>query len=707
MIYLSYPPVLLLLDVLLSYVSSFLVYNYQPLYSLNTIWLVYLSKLPLLGVVSQKLPRPPWIPSTLLYVLTLCLAPPLHQSLRFLLSSQSPELHSGLWHSLLCHLPLSLSCLLWDLLSPLVFTKEDPARNGNGKKKDRENFIRLLKLSKPDWPFLTPAFGFQILALIFEMFIPYYMGRVIDILSNNYKESEFLTAICLMAAFSIISSLFAGCRGGLFMFCMSRLTHRLRGLLFRAFIKQDIAFFEKTKTGEMTSRLSHDTGVVSRSIAGNVNITLRMLVQCVGHYYFMISVSLRLTLLSLISTPLIMITQILYNKYHKELVQKVQDSIADSSDVAKEIIETVNNVKSFAAEEEEAKRYAASLSKTHRLRTFRDLAKMLYLLAIRFIALATQVMLLCFGYSLTKIGTISSGQLVSFMLFQMESGDYLRSLIANLSEITHSASAATKVFQYMDQEPQVSRNGSLCPEELPGVFDFKNVTFSYPSRPEQPALKNVSFTLKPGTVTALLGPSGGGKTTCVSLLERFYEPQSGQILLDGRPLADYKHQYLHSKVALVAQDPVLFAGTFRENIGYGLQHLSNEQLETAATRAKVKEFINGMEKGYETDVGSSGRQLGAGQKQRIALARALSRQPKLLILDEASSCLDVETEHDIQQSLQTIPGLSLLIIAHRLRTVRRADLILVLEGGQLVESGTHEDLVEKKGVYCKLLQMSE
>ncbi|XP_068106353.1 antigen peptide transporter 2-like [Hyperolius riggenbachi] len=699
-----FPIIVFFSDSFLSHVLTFLVYRNYPVYFLDAVWLVYLVKVPLLRGVSQKLACPWWIPSPQLYALTLCLAPPLYQTLQYLLTSQAPELHAGLSNSLIYHLPLSLACLLWDLLSPLIFHKEDPEGNGNGQKKDRENFIRLIKLSKPDWPFLSGAFVFLTLALTLELSIPYYMGRVIDILSNNYKEAEFLMAIGFMSFFSITSSISAGCRGGLFIFCHSRLTHRLRGLLFQAFAKQDIAFFETTKTGEITSRLSNDTTLVSRSIAANVNITLRMLVMCVGHYCFMIAISWKLTLLTLISTPLIWIVQSLYNKYHQDVVKKVQDSIASSSDLAKEIIETVKTVKSFAAEEEEAERYMESLMKTHRLQTWRDFVRAVYLLAIRTVNLGTQVVMLCYGHNLIHSGAISSGQMVSFMLYQIESGDYLRSLFQMLSEITHSAGAATKVFQYLDQEPEVSRAGTLCPENLRGEFEFRNVTFSYPSRPETPALKNVSFTIKPGTLTALVGPSGGGKTTCVSLLERFYEPDSGEILLDKRPLAEYKHQYLHTKMALVAQDPVLFAGTVGENIGYGLQNPSKEHLVTAARKSKAENFIEHMEKGYDTDVGSCGTQMGAGQKQRIALARALSRRPNLLILDEASSCLDVETEHEIQQSLQNIPGLSLLIIAHRLRTIQNADQILVLEGGRLVESGTHDELIKKENYYHNLLK---
>ncbi|XP_069800382.1 antigen peptide transporter 2 [Dendropsophus ebraccatus] len=690
-------PLFLLLDSSLSYITSSLVFGYA-VDPLSAVWLVYLSKAPILAVISYR----QWIPSSPLHVVTFSLAPPLYQTLRFFLSSQSPELYPVLSHSLLYHLPLLLSCLLLDLILLLTNNKE-PSCGDESEQSRRENFIRLVKLSKPDWMYLCPAFVFLTLALIFEMWIPYYTGRMIDILSNHYKEKEFLSAIIYMAVLTISSSLFAGCRGGCFIFSLFRLTRRLRLLLFRAFIKQDIPFFETNKTGDISSRLSNDTALVSRSIAANVNITLRTLIKCVGYYYFMFSLSWRLTLLSLLSMPLISAVQHFYNIYHEDLVRRVQNSIADSSHIAKEIVESVKTVQSFAAEEEEVKRYEESLTKTHVLQIKRDTVRALYLLIIRIINLGAQVSMLCYGHTLILRGEISTGAMVSFIIYQMESNDYIRGLIHMLSEITHSAGVASKVFRYLDREPQISPAGSLRPKDLRGEFEFKNVTFYYPSRPDTPAVQDLSFRLPPGSVTALVGPSGGGKTTCVSLLERFYEPQSGQILLDGRPLADYDHQYLHSKVALVAQDPVLFAGTVKENISYGLSDKSNERVRTAAGQAKAENFITNLKKGYNTDVGDSGAQMGAGQKQRIALARALARTPKLLILDEASSCLDVETEHEIQQSVQNIEGLSVLIIAHRLRTVESADQILVLEGGRIVERGKHAELLQRNGTYSRLL----
>ncbi|NP_001085260.1 antigen peptide transporter 2 [Xenopus laevis] len=699
---LSFPVILFMADFFLNYFAAKLIYKYYPYEILGALWLLSLIKFPVLAIVSVRLKCPAWVTSQLTFVLTLCLSIPLHQTLRFLFSSHVPEMHSSFPGSFLSHLPPIFACFLWDLVSPKLLPKSTEGE-ANNKKRERDNFIRLVKYSIPDWLPLCGAFVFLTLALIGEMFIPYYMGRVIDILSTNYNEREFLVAMFFMATFSITSSIFSGCRGGLFMFSLARLTQRLRLLLFRSVIKQEIAFFEDNKSGDITSRLTHDTARVSRSIAANVNITLRMLVKCVGVYSFMFSISWQLTLLTFISSPLTWIIQKMYNHYHQDLVKKVQDSIARSSELAKEIIESVRTVYSFAAEEEEAKRYEKSLRETHVLQTRRDFVRALYLLVTRLVNLGPQITMLYYGQILIRSGFISSGKMVSFILYQMESNSYIRTLVHMLSEITHSAGAAEKVFQYLDRKPKVSASGCLCPDKLQGRFEFRNVTFSYPSRPEFLTLKNVSFALPPGSVTALVGPSGGGKTTCVSLLERFYEPQEGDILLDGKSLKEYKHEYLHSKIALVAQEPVLFAGSVRGNISYGLQNIPEEQLKAAARRAKAEDFIEGMDKAYDTDVGDSGAQLSAGQKQRVALARALARKPKLLILDEASSCLDAETEHEIQKSLQSIEDLSLLIIAHRLRTVQKADQILVLDGGNLVEQGTHEKLVQKQGVYHRLL----
>ncbi|XP_067834142.1 ABC-type oligopeptide transporter ABCB9-like [Heptranchias perlo] len=443
---------------------------------------------------------------------------------------------------------------------------------------------------------------------------------------------------------------------------------------------------------------------MSQSIALNVNVVLRSLVKTVGILFFMFSLSWQLTVLMFIESPLTIVIQKLYNQYHMKLVQEVQDSIAKSNQLAGEIISSIKTVRSFGTEDEESRLFEEKLQETHQLKTKRDLVTAVYLVCLRHVQLAMQLILLYCGQYLIRTGQMSSGSLISFILYQMNLGDYVRTLVHMYSEMIHSVGAAEKVFEYLDRKPSVRTDGKLETETLKGHVEFQNVSFSYPTRPEIQVLKNVSFELKCGEITALVGPSGGGKTTCVSLLERFYEPQSGQILLDGKPIEEYEHKYYHNKLGLVGQEPVLFALSVQGNICYGLQNCPMTAVTAAAQRANAHGFIERMEHGYNTDVGEAGGQLSAGQKQRIAIARALIREPQVLILDEATSSLDVESEHMIQQALSRGTGQTILVIAHRLKTVEQADKIIVIENGTVMEEGNHRQLMEQEGCYFRLVQ---
>lgn len=265
--------------------------------------------------------------------------------------------------------------------------------------------------------------------------------------------------------------------------------------------------------------------------------------------------------------------------------------------------------------------------------------------------------------------------------------------------------AAEKVFEYLDRKPEHPQDGTEAPETCKGLVEFKDITFAYPTRPEMEILKGVSFTLRPGEVTALVGPSGSGKSSCVGLLENFYPPQQGQVLLDGRPVQAYNHDYLHSRIALVGQEPVLFARSVQQNITYGLTEVPMEAVVQAATKANAHNFITSLTDGYDTGVGEKGTQLSGGQKQRVAIARALIRSPNVLVLDEATSALDAESEHIVQQALNKIMRQhTVLVIAHRLSTVERADNIIVIDRGSVVEQGPHSRLMASRGLYYKLVQ---
>uniref|UniRef100_A0A3B3Q8S8 Transporter associated with antigen processing, subunit type a n=1 Tax=Paramormyrops kingsleyae TaxID=1676925 RepID=A0A3B3Q8S8_9TELE len=576
------------------------------------------------------------------------------------------------------------ACMFWEV----AFPDTNGEDNGKGKKqKARVLFMRVISFYKPDYLLLLGAFVFLSLAVLCEMFIPYYTGKVIDILGAQYHLHDFLTAIFFMGLFSIGSSLSSGCRGGLFMCAINGFTSRMKVKLFGSLVRQEIGFFESTKTGDITSRLSMDTTLMARTVALNVNVLLRTLIKTLGMLSLMFSLSWKLTVLMLMETPITGLLQNIHDTYYQRLSKEVQDSIARGNDAAGEAVAGIRTVRSFSAEQREATRYGDKLMDTHSLKTRRDTVRAVYLLLRRLTELGMQVAMLYYGRRFIQSGQMSTGNLVSFILYQTDLGQNIRTLIYMFGDMLNSVSAAGKVFEYLDRKPQVSTDGTLQPDTLTGHVQLCNLTFSYPTRPDEPALQGLSLELKPGQVTALVGPSGGGKTTCVSLLEGFYQPQGGEILLDGQPLHSYQHKYLHSKVAMVGQDPVLFSGSVRDNIAYGLKDCPLEVVQKAAQRANAHGFISQLEHGYDTgtqSVAEPGNFLWGGQDDYV------------IILGVATS------EHAIQQALADRPSQTLLIIAHRLKTVERADQIILIDKGAVLERGTHQELMDKRGSYFRL-----
>ncbi|KAM9857739.1 ABC-type oligopeptide transporter ABCB9 [Aulostomus maculatus] len=564
---------------------------------------------------------------------------------------------------------------------------------------------RLLNYCKQDSGLLSIAILFLLISAVCEAFIPYFYGKAIDSIVVHQSMAYFTQPVIKLLLLALVSSLAMGMRGGVFTLTFARLNLRLRNHLFRTLMKQEMAFFDENHTGDIISRLSADTTQVSDLISQNVNIFLRSTIKAVGFFIFMFGMSWKLTLVSIMGFPFIALVSQLYGDYYKKLTKEVQTTLAEANKVAEETISAMRTVRSFANECGEADSYYAKLLVMFQLNKKQALAYACYMWSSCISELALEVAILYYGGHLVVTDQMTSGALISFFIYMLEIGECLENIASVYTGLMQGVGAAEKVFEYLDREPKHPADGTEAPDTCTGLIEFQNVTFAYPTRPDTDILKGVSFTLRPGEVTALVGPSGSGKSSCVSLLENFYLPQQGQVLLDGKPVHTFQHEYLHSKVALVGQEPVLFARTVEENISYGLTDVPMEAVTNAAAKANAHDFINTLPKGYRTNVGEKGTQLSGGQKQRVAIARALIRNPRVLILDEATSALDAESEHIVQLALNNVMREhTVLVIAHRLSTVEKADNILVIDRGLVAEQGSHSQLIASGGLYSKLVQ---
>uniref|UniRef100_A0A673VJQ9 Transporter associated with antigen processing, subunit type t, teleost specific n=1 Tax=Salmo trutta TaxID=8032 RepID=A0A673VJQ9_SALTR len=621
------------------------------------------------------------------WVAVLCLLPPVFESGRMVMVPASTADDLGLVPGpsmvVLALVSSTVACLAWELGFP-----DDGGNQGKEKKKKQEaraQLMRVVRYCKPDALYLAAAFLFLSLAVICETFIPYYQGKVIDTLRGFASSFTF-------------SSL----RGGLFMCSLSRLNKRMRHMLFRNLVQQDIPFFEENKPGSLASRLGNDVDKMGRSVALNSNVLVRSLVKTAGMLVLMLGLSWQLTLLTMVEMPLLTLLQTKYNTYNQEFTKQLQDCQAQIKELASQAIGAVRTVRSFRAEEKELDRYNQALERMYKVQEHKGIISAVHLLLRRMVTVGLKVAMLFLCRRLISAGQLSIGSVLAFVLFQKDMVTNMKHLVYVFGDMLCTVGAAAKVFTFLDRKSDQKEAGELAPAKLQGKLAFHNVSFYYPSRPNTPALKAVSLELHPGKMTALVGPSGGGKSSCVSLLARLYEPKEGQVLLDGQPLHCYQHQYLHQKMALVSQEPVLFSGSIRHNIEYGLVGCTLEKVKEAAKSANVHDFICTLEQGYDTDVGECGGQLSSGQKQCIAIARALVREPQVLILDEATSGMDINTQHVVQGVLAGSVGQTVLVVAHRLQTVEKADQIIFMEGGEVVEQGTHQELMASKGRYHRL-----
>uniref|UniRef100_A0A7E4UMG2 ABC-type antigen peptide transporter n=1 Tax=Panagrellus redivivus TaxID=6233 RepID=A0A7E4UMG2_PANRE len=579
----------------------------------------------------------------------------------------------------------------------------------------RETFKMLLRLFSymgKEWAFYTVAFGFLLLYSASRVFIPYYTGEVVaSVFGKDSSYEKLHRTVFIMAMLSLAGTVFGGFRGGFFTYSQARVDRRIRSDLFNSLVNQEIGFFDENKTGEIVSRLNADCQTMSNTLSLYMNVLTRNTTMLFGSMAFMFSLSWRLTMVTFIAIPIIFLVSKVYGVYYDRLAEEGQASIAKANDVAEEVLSSVRTVKSFACENFESHRFLSFLDVTLGIGARKSVAHVGFLLTTELLQMGILTVVLFYGGHLVILGKVEAGLLVSFLLYQFQLGENLRELGEVWNGLMQAVGASRKVFELIDRECKIPNNGNVKFDgqggnhKLEGRIEFRNVRFNYPTRPDIPIMQDLSFTVKPGEVVALVGPSGGGKSSCIAMLEHFYEPHFGDVLLDGISVRDYDHKFLHTAVALVGQEPVLYARSVRENIAYGMDYCSEEAIQRAAKHANAHAFIMDTTDQYETDVGEKGSQMSGGQKQRIAIARALVRNPTVLLLDEATSALDSESEHLVQEAIsKNLKGRTVILIAHRLSTVENADKIVVISGGKVVQQGVHKDLINEEGIYQQLVQ---
>ena len=571
---------------------------------------------------------------------------------------------------------------------------------GEQRKLSGERLRRSLKVFQYilpyKWPFIWGMF-FLIVGSGLFLVIMKLPGEILNIISGESKyglstNMAFFVVIALLAVQSVFSYL----RVQLFAVVSEKSMAALRRDLYQKLVTLGIPFLEERRVGELTSRITSDVTQVQGVVSLTIAEFIRQIIVFLGGVFIIVFTMPKLALIMLATVPIVVISAMFFGRYIRKLMRARQDQLAETNVVVEETMQSIQTVKAYTNEDFEVKRYGASLTEMVRISLKAARMRGLFAAFIIFVMFGALFFIIWQAAIMVEKGEMLKGDLLDFAVFTGIIGTAIASLGNFYTEIVSAIGATERILDIMDQPSEVTVQTLTAPEgkqRFSGEISYRDVHFSYPSRPDVPVLKGVSFDIQAGSKIALVGASGGGKSTIMQLLLQFYGLGSGEILVDGQSIYAYELSLYRQNIGIVPQEVLLFGGTIRENIAYGRPGSSDEEIIEAARQANAWDFINSFPEGLDTLVGERGVKLSGGQRQRVAIARAILKDPAILLLDEATSSLDAESEKLVQEALNKLMvGRTSIIIAHRLATVRDVDCIYVLDGGTIIEKGTHDEL---------------
>ena len=580
------------------------------------------------------------------------------------------------------------------------------------KKITREGLRNAFKLYKYIKPFRR-EYGIGMFFLIgsttTSLIFPKLLGDLVnsankELVSRSLNEVAILLGLVLLA-----QSVFSYFRIVLFVNVTEKTLAFLRQDTYNHLIKLPLKFFDQRRVGELNSRISADIILLQETLTTTLAEFIRQIITIIGGIALLAFTSLKLTLFMLAVLPAIMILARVFGKFIRRFSKEVQSQVAESNTIVEETLQGIQSVKSYTNEFFEIARYRKKTEEIAQVGIKSGHYKGAFSAFIVFGLFGALVAVIWKGSSLLANGELVAGDLFSFVIYSAFVGGTIGGLATVYTSIQKFIGATEDLFEiFKEQEENLQEIKKLdAKDELHGQISFKDLTFAYPSRPDEDVIRNINVDISANQMVALVGASGAGKSTIATLLLRLHDATSGGILFDGKDSREFSLSALRSQIALVPQDILLFGGTIRENIAYGKSGATEEEITEAAQKANAMEFINRFPEKLDTVVGERGTQLSGGQRQRIAIARAVLKNPKILILDEATSSLDSESERLVQDALEKLmQGRTSVVIAHRFSTIRKADQILVLERGKLIEKGTHDELTQlEDGIYRNLSEL--